>query len=211
MQLTIFGATGQTGKHLVEQALEAGYDVNAFTRNMSKLTIAHEHLTVIQGDATDLTAVEHAIQHTDVVVCIVNTSFDKEIEKTKPVTRIMQNIQKAMNKFGVRRLIITSAGIPQPDDLSDIRFSLLLGIGKLLMPLAVEDTINAANIVQSSDLEWTIFRMVPTNAAPTGRVTADYVKREIKLFVSRADAAMFILRELRENNWVRQAPVIFNT
>ena len=202
MRLTIIGATGRTGKHLVEQALDAEYEVIAFARNLSKLTITHERLTVVQGDATDPAAVEHAIQYADAVICILNTSS---------LTRITQNILKAMKIFGVRRLIITSAGIPQPNDLPDLRFSLLLGIGKLLMPPAVEDTINSAHIVQSSDIDWTIVRMAPTNATPTGQVNAGYVKRETKMFVSRADAAMFMLKELRENNWVRQAPVIFNT
>lgn len=202
MRLTIIGATGRTGKHLVVQALEAGYEVIAFARNLSKLTITHERLTIVQGDATDPTAVERAIQYTDAVICVLNTSS---------LTRITQNILKAMKIFGVRRLIITSAGIPQPNDLPDLRFSLLLGIGKLLMPPAVEDTINSAHIVQSSDIDWTIVRMAPTNATPTGQVNAGYVKRETKMFVSRADAAMFMLKELGENKWVREAPVIFNT
>jgi nucleoside-diphosphate-sugar epimerase len=211
MRLTIIGATGRTGRHLVEQALDAGYEVIAFARNLSKLIIAHERLTVVQGDATDPAAVERAIQYADAVICVLNTSFVRDIAKTKPLTRITHNILKAMKIFGVRRLIITSAGIPQPNDLPDLRFSLLLGIGKLLMPPAVEDTVASAHIVQSSDVDWTIVRMAPTNATPTGQVNAGYVKRETKMFVSRADAAMFMLKELRANNWVRQAPVIFNT
>jgi hypothetical protein len=129
---------------------------------------------------------------------------------TKPVTHITQNILNSMKTSGVRRLIITSAGIPEPGDLPDLRFSLLLGIGKLVMPSAVEDTIRAAQIVQTSDLDWTVFRMVPTNAAPTGRVHAGYINREIRVSISRADAAMFILKEIRDKHWVRQAPVIFN-
>ena len=39
MRLTIFGATGKTGKHLVRQALEAGYEVTAVARDPSKLDI----------------------------------------------------------------------------------------------------------------------------------------------------------------------------
>jgi uncharacterized protein YbjT (DUF2867 family) len=211
MRLTIFGATGKTGGHFVRQALEDGYEVTALVRNASKLAICHDHLTVIEGDAIDPAIVEHAIQGTDAVICILNTSFMRAIAETKPVTRITQNILNSMKYFGVRRLIITSSGIPQPNDMPDLRFSLLLGIGKGIMPPAVEDTIHAAQIVQSSDIDWTVFRMVPTNSAPTGRVNAGYINPKIKVFVSRSDAAMFILKELRENNWVRQTPVIFNT
>ncbi len=210
MRITIFGATGKTGGHLVRQALEAGHEVTAVARDPSKLAVLHDRLMVVQGDALDPAVVERAVQGTNAVICILNTSFVRAVAETKPVTRITQNILNSMKSSGVRRLIITSAGIPEPGDVPDLRFSLLLGIGKLIMPPAVEDTIRAARIVQSSDTDWTVFRMVPTNAAPTGRVNAGCIKREINVFISRADAAMFILQELKENNWVRKAPVIFN-
>ena len=50
MKITVFGATGGAGKQLVEQALAAGYEVVAYARNPSKLSISHEHLTVVQGE-----------------------------------------------------------------------------------------------------------------------------------------------------------------
>lgn len=49
MKITIFGASGGTGKQLIKQALEAGNEVTAFARNPSKLNTRHEHLTIVQG------------------------------------------------------------------------------------------------------------------------------------------------------------------
>jgi uncharacterized protein YbjT (DUF2867 family) len=37
MKIVIFGATGETGRQLVEQALAAGHEVVAYVRNPSKL------------------------------------------------------------------------------------------------------------------------------------------------------------------------------
>ena len=54
MKIAVFGATGDTGKQLVEQALSVGYEVVAFARNPSKLNISNEHLTVIQGELSDV-------------------------------------------------------------------------------------------------------------------------------------------------------------
>jgi putative NADH-flavin reductase len=48
MKITVFGATGGTGKQLVEQAPGAEYEVVAYVRNPSKLNITHEHLTVVR-------------------------------------------------------------------------------------------------------------------------------------------------------------------
>ena len=33
MKLVIFGATGSVGRHVVEQALQQGHEITAFTRN----------------------------------------------------------------------------------------------------------------------------------------------------------------------------------
>jgi hypothetical protein len=41
-----------------------------------------------------------------------------------------------------------------------------------------------------------------------GRVNAGYVNKGTKMFISRSDAAMFMLKELREKKWVQQVPVI---
>lgn len=51
MRIAIFGASGRTGRPLVEQALEAGHEVRALVRDPSKLTESHGRLAVIRGDA----------------------------------------------------------------------------------------------------------------------------------------------------------------
>ena len=50
MKIIIFGASGGIGKFAVQHALEKGYEVKAFLRNPSKLTIKHDNLTIIQGE-----------------------------------------------------------------------------------------------------------------------------------------------------------------
>ncbi|MGB7538677.1 MAG: SDR family oxidoreductase [Anaerolineales bacterium] len=210
MRLAIFGATGRTGRHLVEQALEAGYEVMAFARQPSKLAATHERLTVVQGDATDPASVERAVQGTDAVISVLATSSSPIIAKTQPLKRATQNILAAMKKSGVRRLIISSSGIPQPDDLPDLRFKVLRGFVRLVVPASYQDTVASVQVVRSSDVDWTVARMTPTNSPPTGRVGAGYVNKDTKMLISRSDAAMFMIKEINENAWIRQAPVIYS-
>ena len=61
MKLTIFGATGGTGRQLIEGALAGGYEVTDLVRNPSKLVVRHEHLTIIQGELHDMLNIERAI------------------------------------------------------------------------------------------------------------------------------------------------------
>ncbi|HLF88268.1 MAG TPA: NAD(P)H-binding protein [Anaerolineales bacterium] len=68
MKLTIFGATGRTGRYLVEQALDAGHNVTAYVRNPAKLRYKHENLHVVQGEITEVGKVVEAIAGADAVI-----------------------------------------------------------------------------------------------------------------------------------------------
>ena len=61
MKLAVFGATGRTGRQLVEQALQAGHEVVALVRTPSRLTIQNPKLTVIQGHAMNPADVDKAV------------------------------------------------------------------------------------------------------------------------------------------------------
>ena len=50
MKLLIFGSTGGTGRHILEQALEQVHTVTAFLRDPSKLSLQHPNLKTFQGD-----------------------------------------------------------------------------------------------------------------------------------------------------------------
>lgn len=46
MKIVVLGATGQTGQHLVNQALQQGHSVTAVVRNPGKMTVSHDNLKV---------------------------------------------------------------------------------------------------------------------------------------------------------------------
>lgn len=57
MQLTIFGASGATGRRLVEQALDAGHTVTAVVRDPARLPIRHQRLKLGVADVLDPAAI----------------------------------------------------------------------------------------------------------------------------------------------------------
>jgi putative NADH-flavin reductase len=68
VKLTIFGATGRTGRPLVAQALAAGHDVTVLVRDPARLSNRHPALTVIAGDVLQADDVERAIVGADAVL-----------------------------------------------------------------------------------------------------------------------------------------------
>ncbi|TMD53495.1 MAG: hypothetical protein E6I85_08270 [Chloroflexi bacterium] len=51
MKLVVLGATGRTGRLVVEQALAAGHTVTALVRSPEKLATSSSNLRVVAGQA----------------------------------------------------------------------------------------------------------------------------------------------------------------
>src|SRR5713226_7091416 len=67
-RVLIVGATGGTGRQLVEQALERGHVVTALARDPSALRVEHPRLTVVRGNVLDYPSVEAAVRGQDAVL-----------------------------------------------------------------------------------------------------------------------------------------------
>ena len=74
MKLTIFGATGRTGQHLVKQAIAAGHDVTVLARNPAKLALQDPRLTVVRGEVKDAVQVARAVSGAQAVISACNQS-----------------------------------------------------------------------------------------------------------------------------------------
>lgn len=61
MKRLVIGATGGTGRCVVENALRTGHEVTAFARTPQKITMQHQRLRVAQGDVLQSDAVLHAM------------------------------------------------------------------------------------------------------------------------------------------------------
>jgi NAD(P)-dependent dehydrogenase (short-subunit alcohol dehydrogenase family) len=68
VRLTIFGASGQTGRRPVEQALDAGHTVTAVVRDPTRLPIHHQRLQVVVADVLDPAAIQPAVAGADAVL-----------------------------------------------------------------------------------------------------------------------------------------------
>jgi putative NADH-flavin reductase len=156
MKLLVIGATGGTGRCVVEHALRAGHEVTAFARTPQKVTIQHERLRVAQGDVLQADAVLRAMQGQQAVICALGPSAG-----TAPGTIISdgsRNIIQAMKQERVRRLVFESGiMVGEGRGLSAInRF--LLAIFRNLNRALYEDKVRAEKLVRESGVDWVIVR-----------------------------------------------------
>ncbi len=71
LRIVIFGASGEVGTLITQEALNRGHSVRAITRNPEGFETTHDNLTVMRGDLLDKASIAEAINDQDVVVISV--------------------------------------------------------------------------------------------------------------------------------------------
>ncbi len=71
MNVTIFGASGQTGLFLVERALQRDHEVTAYVRTPETFAISHKKLKVVKGDVRSRRDVAKTVKGADAVMCAI--------------------------------------------------------------------------------------------------------------------------------------------
>src|SRR6056297_1800395 len=205
MQVTIFGATGSVGKHLVNEALEAGNGVTAVVRDQSKLAVQHANLRVIVADVMiDDERLRGAVSGSDAVIIALGDGMRGSVRAVGT-----RHIIAAMKKVGVSRLICQST-LGAGESFANLNW-LWRFIFRVPLRRAMADHLAQEQHVRDSGLDWTIVRPA---AFTDGEKTEQYrhgfpAKAEgLTLKISRADVADFMIRQLRSIDYLRKTPAL---
>ena len=211
MKLVIFGASGGTGQHLVQQALAQGHSVTAFARRPESILAAPSPgLTVVQGDVHDAAAVSAVIAGNDAVLSGLGA---RNLGKSDVLEVGVRNILAGMAAHGVRRIIVLGASGVSADAAQH------QGVGTRLLLKLISATIlrepfrsqrEQERQLEASATDYTIVRpprllngpftgryRVQEDGLPPGGVT-----------INRADVADFMLRQLTDTAWIRKGPYV---
>jgi uncharacterized protein YbjT (DUF2867 family) len=212
MRITVFGATGPTGRRVVEQALAAGHRVVAVARRPEDVP-AREGLTVVAADATDPQAVDAAVAGSDAVLSALGARPSR-----RPVavySEGVRNIVAAMGRHGVRRLVVVSSSVLDPAwrPSGEFFFNHVLDpyVNRVIARTAHQDMRRMEALVRASGLDWTIVR--PSGLFDHPEVTAHRLAENSAdgLYTARADLAATMLGQLADDRYVRRAVGVITT
>lgn len=204
MKVVIFGASGKTGNHLVEQSLKKGYHVTAFVRRENSIQIKHPDLRIITGNLNDQDKLNEAITGADACISSLGGS-----SLTKHATEIIAGIYRivtTMEQKGVNRFIYLSsggAGESRYNMVQPIRF--IVADILLRVPLA-DHNANEQRIMKSS-LKWTLVRPGSLTDGPlTGNLKHGSEKNVMKgnPKTSRANLASFMLDQIVNPDYINK-------
>ena len=209
MKLAIFGASGRTGRPLVQQALDAEHDVIALVRTPATFPLKHERLTVVQGDVLNPADVDKVVQGADTVLSVLGHSKNSPKDMQTVATK---NILAAMETYGVPRLVILSgASVYVPQDQPKLINHVMKFVTKAIAGPVLADGEQCMNILQDSNLDWIIVRGPMLNEGPhTGKYRVGWTGVNTGIHISRADVADFMLKQVTDNTYIHQAPLVSN-
>ena len=193
MRVAVFEATGATGRHGVDQALEAGHEVTVLVRNPAALSVQHLRLEVVVGDVGQVRCVEDVVRGQDAVISALRTNRRGPVSVCSDGVRA---ILMAMENHDVRRLVVVSAhGAAESHDRS-------------LYVLAVwatqrhkmRDKERMEEMIRASSVDWTIVRPPALTTRPRTGAYRTGIDLPIRITskISRANLAERLLREAVE-------------
>ncbi|MEM1328898.1 MAG: SDR family oxidoreductase [Bacteroidota bacterium] len=200
--IALFGPTGGTGRAVIDQALAEGYEVTALIRTPSKLEITHDRLHLVAGDAMNYEDVQKVVAGKDVVLCCLGT---RAADKTMVRAEGTRNIIRAMETEGVQRLIV-QASLGYGDSAEMMPWYMTYIIIPYLLKNAFKDHALQEELIEQSNLDWVIARPA---SLTNGKKTESYkhgfpTSEKIKLRISRADVAHFMLAQIGSDRYVGQ-------
>lgn len=191
MKLLVIGATGRTGKYVVEQGLRRGHDITAFARHPEKLAGIEGLKQTIQGDALNLNDVRKAMQGQEALIIAVGGSA------------IARNVILAMREASVKRLVATSSR-----SVVATRPWLPVMIAWLIFRGAYADGAREEGMIEMSGLDWSVVRgTMLTNQPFTGQVHIDFEANATggAMTLGRADYAMTLLDVVENPQMINKA------
>lgn len=204
MQVTVFGAAGKTGEHVVRLLRKRGETVVAFVHRHDPFEGLHG-VRRVRGDVRDPAAVQRAIKGSDAVISCVGSwkSRHKDI-----LTATMQSLVPAMERQGVSRIIsLTGADAQAPyeetNELSWLRPMLVLFAGKI-----VRDGEEHMRLLADSSLDWTVLRSPIMNNRGAKGYTLTNAHGNPFATIRREAVATALVDQLYLTNAYHSAPLL---
>ncbi|KON30350.1 hypothetical protein AC477_05060 [miscellaneous Crenarchaeota group-1 archaeon SG8-32-1] len=216
MKILLFGATGRTGKIILQKALNDGHEVTAIVRDPSKLEGIN--VNIIKGTPYDKESVNKAISNCDVVISTLNVSRESDSPWAKlrspkdMISRSIQNALEEMQENGAKRIIVMGVlGAGESRKKLPLILKIILSTSNL--KYAFDDHTKQEELLAKSDTNWTVIRLpMLTDEEGEKDVIVKKLNDNTKLNkkINRTSVARFILKILEDDNYYKSIVAISN-
>jgi putative NADH-flavin reductase len=198
MRVVVFGASGRTGRLVLDALKAAGHEVVAHGRTKPEGWTG----PFVQGLPGEAVPLAQALTGADAAIsCLASNKGDGVcLNTTKGVI--------AHAPQGLRYITLAGAAVDAPGDRKGFADKLARGVMGLILGPMLRERQAELEVLQASSLAWTMARPPNLSNGPkTGRVAITFDK-PASARISRADLAVALADGLQRADFLRRAPFI---
>lgn len=212
-KIAVIGGGGRTGKYLVHQLLDSGFQLKLLLRNpdISAQTIPLQNsaIEVIPGDALDYEKVYALIKGCDAVISLVGQRMGEPLVASEATRHVIRAMAEVFEDSDTKRyLLISGINLDSPFDRKGPETLAATTWMKENFGEIHQDKQKAYDILQNSDLDWTLVR-VPMIAFTEERGEIGVSLEDAPgQNIGAADIATFLIEQLSDPTYIKKAPFI---
>ena len=213
MKITIFGATGFSGQAILAEALKQGYEVTILVRDASKVQIKHKNLTIIEGNVLNSQKVTSVLHHQEAVIQCLGVGGKGDGKPTTFISDATKVIVDEMQKQQIKRLIaMSNVGAGNSFAFQPWFFTkIILPYFMQWLKVIIDDKNRMEPIIMNSNLDWTIVRCPNITDKPAkGKCNSTLDGKGLKLSITLPELSKFMIDQLTETTFNKQAPCVSN-
>ena len=205
IKVAVIGGTGKSGKYLINQLLSQGFHFKILLRNPEKFRINSKSIEIIKGDARNIESIRSLLKGCDAVV----STLGQPKGESPKFSQATGNIISVMDEYQIRRyVIVTGLSIDSPFDKKSADTKMKSEMMKTYFPEIIADKQAEYNILEQSDVDWTLVRLPFIEQTDT--------KSEIKVSledcpgekISATDLAIFLIEQLSDKSYIKKSPFV---
>ncbi|GDX47129.1 NADH-flavin reductase [Bacteroidota bacterium] len=213
MKVSIFGATGFSGQAILADSIKQGHEVTILVRDASKIPIKHQNLTIVEGNVLNPQTVASVLHHQEAVIQCLGVGGKGDGKPTTFISDATKIIVNEMQNQKIKRLIaMSNVGAGNSIAFQPWFFTkIILPYFMKWLKVIIEDKNRMEPIIMNSNLDWTIVRCPNIVDKPAkGRCNATLDGKGLKLSITLSDLSKFMVDQLKQTAFIKQAPSVSN-
>lgn len=216
MRVLVIGGNGQTGRLVINEALQRGHKVTALIRNPSALP-PMEGLTIVGGTPVEASNIERAFTAAkgDPPTAVIVTLSSPNEKGTRVMSDTHENLVAAMERHSIEK-VATLSSFGVGSSLANINMLMKWAISNTSLGHSFTDHNHVDKILKESGLKFVLLRparLTTAKKAPVRFLGDD--GKGLGIFaglggISRASVAGCLVDAVEKNSWDRSTPVISN-
>jgi putative NADH-flavin reductase len=207
--IAMLGATGMVGGYIVQEALAQGYDIRALARTPAKLHALKDQITIVEGNARDLSAIDVLLQGSNIVISALGpTKADGDASKTISTTATGHIIQ-LMPEHNIKRYILVSgAAVDIPGDGRNMTGWLIQKMTFLTLYDTLKDKQAEYQLLADSSIQWTLVRCPLIKDKPFKHQPKASLVTPSSFSLRAGELAHFMIEQINSEEFIKKGPFL---